>query len=137
MKRIVAGILALLYLSTSLGATVHLHYCMGKLLSWGLVNHESKDCGFCGMPKKADSNHCVSAKQGCCKDEQKQLKSGGDQKIFSSELQFKAFPQGYFISRPIHPDFLISSFVLTYPSTHAPPLSGEVAIFLLKRSFRI
>lgn len=138
MKRIVAGILALLYLSTSLGATVHLHYCMGKLLSWGLVNHESKDCGFCGMPKKADSNHCVSAKQGCCKDEHKQIKTGGDQKIFSSELQFlKVFNQGDVIRHPIHPDFLIASFLLTYPSTHAPPLTGEVAIFLLNGNFRI
>ncbi len=138
MKRIIAGILALLYLSTSLGATVHLHFCMGKLLSWGLVNHESNDCGFCGMPKKADGNHCVSAKQGCCKDEQKQIKTGGDQKIFTSELQFlKVFDQGDVIGNPIHPDLLIPSFLLPFPSTHAPPLMGKVEVFLLNRNFRI
>ncbi len=44
MKKVLTTILAFVYLSTSMGATIHLHYCMGKLASWSLIDHESKNC---------------------------------------------------------------------------------------------
>ena len=49
MKKVLAIILAFVYLTSSMGATVHLHYCMGKLASWSLIDHESKNCAECGM----------------------------------------------------------------------------------------
>jgi hypothetical protein len=36
MKKFITAILAVLYLGTSSGATIHMHYCMGKLAEWGL-----------------------------------------------------------------------------------------------------
>ena len=36
MKKLLITILALVYLTVSSGATVNLHYCMGKLMSWDL-----------------------------------------------------------------------------------------------------
>ncbi len=138
MKKILVSILALIYLSTSIGATVHLHFCMGKLLSWGFIAHESKDCDFCGMPKNADNNHCFSAKNGCCKDESRQIKTGGDQKISSSGLQLlNVFTQSVVNSHLGQADFRIPSLVIAYPVNHAPPLKGKVAVFLLNRNFRI
>lgn len=117
---------------------MHLHYCMGKLVSWGLINHDSKNCGFCGMPKKVGNKHCITAKMGCCKDEHKQVKTGDDQKIVSSELQLlKLFPQASAINHPALPDFRVPSFAMEHPSTNAPPVIGKVAIFLLNRNFRI
>lgn len=138
MKKILVTILAFVYLSTSIGATVHLHYCMGKLLSWGLINHESKHSDFCGMAKKTDNDHCISSKKGCCRDETKQIKTGGDQKIFSSEFEFlKVFTQGNAISHSIPLAFHTASIAIGYPVTHALPLTGKPAVFLLNRNFRI
>lgn len=138
MKKILATILAFVYLSTSMGATVHLHYCMGKLVSWGLINHDSKNCGFCGMPKNADDKHGITAKMGCCKDEHKQVKTSDDPKIVSSELLFlKLFPQTPATSHPALLNFRIPSFAIAYPNSNAPPNIGKVAVFLLNRNFRI
>ena len=86
MKKLLATILAFVYLSTSMGATIHLHYCMGKLASWGLINHESKNCGQCGMIKKTPASQSMTAKMDCCRDEHKQIKTDNDQKLFSSEF---------------------------------------------------
>src|SRR5450755_4151392 len=87
MKKVLATILVFIYLSTSMGATIHLHYCMGKLASWGLIDHESKNCAACGMVKKTStSSQCMSAKMDCCKDEHKQIKTDKDQKLFPSEF---------------------------------------------------
>lgn len=69
MKRFAAAILAVLYISTSAGATVHLHYCMGKLADWSLGQKESKTCGNCGMKTNE------AKEKGCCNDENKFLKT--------------------------------------------------------------
>jgi hypothetical protein len=52
MKKLFVAILAILYLSTSTGATLHVHYCMGRLAGWGLGHNNSKTCGKCGMEKR-------------------------------------------------------------------------------------
>jgi hypothetical protein len=51
MKRTLLTILAIFYLGVSSGATVHFHYCMGELVSWGLAKQAGKVCDFCGMSK--------------------------------------------------------------------------------------
>ena len=50
MKKFITAILAVLYLGTSSGATIHMHYCMGKLADWGLGHKNSKTCGQCLLP---------------------------------------------------------------------------------------
>ena len=138
MKKVLTTILAFVYLSTSMGATIHLHYCMGKLVSWGLINHDSKNCGICGMPKKADNKHCISAKMGCCKDEVKQVKTSDDQKIVSSEWQFiRLFSPAVTVNLLSLPDFRVPSLVTACPTSNAPPDTGKPAIFILNRDFRI
>lgn len=54
MKRVLATILAIIYFSASTGATVHMHYCMGKIYSVNLTKGED-DCNKCGME---NSNNC-------------------------------------------------------------------------------
>jgi hypothetical protein len=76
MKRFIISILAFLYISTSTGATIHLHYCMGKLVNWNLQLKSGDRCGKCGMK----TNH-KSKNNGCCRDEYKQIKSEKDQKL--------------------------------------------------------
>ena len=138
MKKILAAILAFIYLSTSMGATLHLHYCMDKLVSWGFLDQESKDCSFCLMPKKDNHQQFLSEKKGCCKDEHKLIKTDKDQKIIPAELQLlKHFPCGSADNYLVHPDLRISSFTVQHPTANSPPRIGKVTIFLLHRNFRI
>lgn len=138
MKKILATILAFLYLATSMGATVHLHYCMGKLVSWGLHDHESKNCTFCGMPKKITHKHCITAAKNCCKDKHQQIKTDKDQKVSQFEFQgYKFFPGLSLIGYSSLPGIHISSLVVDYPTANAPPKIGKVPVFLLNRNFRI
>jgi hypothetical protein len=138
MKKFVASILAVLYLSTSLGATIHLHYCMGKLVSMGLVNHDSRNCDYCGMPKYSSYQNFQVVKNNCCKDEQHQLKADRDQKLVQAELQFlKLFPDATAVHFQPTPVFQFSNIAIANPATHAPPGTGKQTVFLLNCNFRI
>ncbi|MFN0081552.1 MAG: HYC_CC_PP family protein [Ferruginibacter sp.] len=65
-------LLLFVYGVTTVGASVHLHFCMNKFVGWGLTHKENSTCGKCGMKEDA-------TKKGCCKDEHKQLKIENDQ----------------------------------------------------------
>lgn len=60
MKRIVTGILALLYLAVSSGVVLEVHYCMGKIAGVELYGGHNEQCGKCGMKE---------GKGGCCHDQ--------------------------------------------------------------------
>ena len=80
MKKVLIAITALVYFTVSTGATVNLHYCMGKLMSWDLSAKADGNCGTCGMKKQGH--------KGCCNDEQKTFKVDKDQKVSESAFQF-------------------------------------------------
>ena len=138
MKKVLATILAFVYLSTSMGATVHLHYCMGKLASWGLIDHETKNCARCGMLKKTNAAHGVAASMNCCKDEHKQIKTDNDQKLFPSEFfKYSVLSQSILLNEPalqVVPAFSVS---IAFPNNHAPPLSEKLPLFIVYRNFRL
>jgi hypothetical protein len=139
MKKFLASILAIIYLSTSMGATVHMHYCMGKLIGWSLVDHSGKDCSFCGMENKPAPEGCTVAMKGCCRDEHHLIKSREDQKgggLLSFELvkvpvTLAEVPYASWMS-----PFVISS-VLARPVANAPPEADNVPVFLRNCNFRI
>ena len=81
MKKLVVAIVALLYISTSTGAPLYMHYCMGKLAGWGFGDNKSKTCGRCGMEKSEEKDN------GCCKDEHTFLKNDSDQKVTTIGFQ--------------------------------------------------
>ena len=127
MKRILVSILAFFYLASSVGATVHLHYCMDKLINWSLLNSDGDKCDKCGM-KKDD---------GCCKDENKFVKNSIDQKTTESAIQLikvaaVATPTAFITS-----EHYFSSLIIEYPTSHAPPRNKGVGIYILNRVFRI
>ncbi len=132
MKKFITVILAVLYLSTSMGATVHMHYCMGKLADWGLGHNKSKTCGECGMEKKN------ALDDGCCKDEHKVIKNDSDQKLTESSFQLmevmaSALLPVYTHLRPVQ----ISSVTEENPLSNAPPRCSSVAVYILKSTFLI
>ncbi|MEP7376109.1 MAG: hypothetical protein ABI675_22120 [Chitinophagaceae bacterium] len=108
MKKFLIGIVALLYITTSSGAVVHLHYCMGKLAGWDFGENKSKTCGGCGMEKAGEKDN------GCCKDEHKFLKNDSDQKTTNSV--FALTP----IIAVAHP-----STFFELPATYFTPIATE------------
>ena len=132
MKKIAVVILALLYIITTTGANLNLHYCMGELADWGLGSSKSKTCGFCGMDKGDENDN------GCCKDEQKFVKNDSDQKFVESSLSIlkiiAAAKLPYLTEIPA--DFF--PFILEQnPVSHAPPRSKGQSLYKLHNSFLI
>jgi hypothetical protein len=116
MKRFFAFILLLIYSVTSIGATVQLHYCMGKLSGWSLAltGSTSKECSKCGMEKK-DS-------KGCCHDENKLVKIQDDQKANYVSLGILKLqvPAPVIIDQSIA--YLLPETEELLPKSNAPPL---------------
>jgi hypothetical protein len=130
LKRFVLAILSVFYLSSSIGATIHLHYCMDKLVALGLNKSDEKECSNCGMTK--------AGKDGCCKDDHKHVKIESDQKATESSI----FSFDYFSHVTIIPfsEFQIaspkvSSFRLPY--SNGPPKHRPTSLYLVNRVFRI
>ena len=128
MKKVLVSILAIFYLSSSVGATIHLHYCMDKLINWSLLNGDGDKCDKCGMEKG----------DGCCKDEEKFVRNGIDQNITESSVQsmqvFSTAPLFPFINTS---ENYYSSLIERYPVCHARPLISAGEIYLLNCVFRI
>lgn len=123
MKRIFTTILAFLYLATTTGATVHMHYCMDKLVELNLWHSEEEQCSKCGMEKSQQSDN------GCCKDEHKQVKVENDH--VKSTVVFTAM-QLAAVALPVSitevPPVTFFSVTEENPRSHAPPRSGGLAI---------
>ena len=132
MKKFAAAILAIFYLSTSTGANIHMHYCMGEMADWGLGHNKSKTCGNCGMEKSSEKDN------GCCKDEHKFVKNTTDQKIVESSLQFtEIFGNSIVPDYPELPSIKLSSLTEENPVSNAPPRSSGIAVYILNRTFLI
>ncbi len=139
MKKIIASILAVLYLSTSMGATVHLHYCMNKLTGWSLLEHDSKDCRTCGMPKLRSGAEvgCIVKMTGCCHDEHKHFKSEKDQKASQLFFVFVKLTPAVASLSYIGQGPIIHTVSAEQPAINGPPLLTHIPLFLRNRNFRI
>ncbi|MBY0479246.1 MAG: hypothetical protein K2Q24_16475 [Chitinophagaceae bacterium] len=132
MKKLIAAILSFLYISTSSGATLQMHYCMDQLVNWSIGDNDEKNtCTNCGMEKNGQG------KNDCCKDEQKQLKIEKDQKSAQS-IQIAlslavAVPVSY-LPTSIH-DY--SSITEAYPINNAPPRTADCPDYIRNCTFRI
>lgn len=130
LKKAFILILSFLYLTSTVGATVHFHYCMDKLVGWGLESEKGKTCDNCGMADKEDA--------GCCKDEQKQVKLEGDQKVTPTSITWDELPSTL-IPILFQPDYAVSwlTIVKIIPDSHAPPREAAIAVYLRHCTFRI
>lgn len=121
MKRVLAIILAFLYVASSTGATFHVHYCMGKLVQVQLWHAEAKKCSKC------DTDQSKACAKKCCKDEHKTVKLEKDQKAAEYAFHFMqmaalANPVSFFELPPMH----ALSMVEEYPVSNAPPRSSKI-----------
>lgn len=129
MKKFLVLLLAIVYLGVSSGATLHLHYCMGKLVNMGLSTQNEDACGKCGMTKKE--------KNGCCQDEQKQLKTDQAQKT-QAEFSFSFLAlEPIFLSEVIISEPQFSSVNEENPTSNAPPRTQSVSLYIQNCTFLI
>lgn len=132
MKKLIVFILSFVYIVASSGATLHLHYCMGKLVQLGLQHESANNCENCGMSKKS------KAGKNCCKDEHKLIKSEKDQKLTANTLnQILLAGDALTTLNTQLPEVFVYSAILENPSGNAPPRSGKVDPYILNCTFLI
>lgn len=129
MKKIVVILLLLIYGSATMGATIHMHYCMNEFVGWSLWHGEKeKECGKCGMKEK---------KGGCCKDEHKQvkLKTEHQKSATAQYIQFLDVPA--LITPVADFSFKVTPTSLAFPVSNAPPKIPGERLYILHCVFLI
>lgn len=129
VKKVFAFILALLYFATTIGATVHLHYCMGRLVEVGLHQRTSEACSECGMLISQSGNDC-------CKEKQQQVKIEKEHQKADVDYQ-PLVPIAPAASFAVLPAVALASLAEKHPTGHAPPRSTAPAIYKRNCVFRI
>lgn len=129
MKKIAVILLLLIYGTATMGATIHMHYCMNELVGWSLWHGEKdNECGRCGMKEK---------KGGCCKDEHKQikLKTEHQKGATAQYIQFLDVPA---LVTPIADySFKGTPIALEFPVSNAPPKIPRERLYILHCVFLI
>ncbi|WP_293300636.1 hypothetical protein [Pedobacter sp. UBA4863] len=124
--------MAFFYLAVASGAGVNLHYCMGELADWSLIQDKKHACDFCGMEKKG------SAKNGCCKDVQHLAKVDQAQQ---TNVQIYKFEQSVFVVPTLKPteNYLlpVTKVISQEARSNAPPLGQLTPIFIKNCTYRI
>ena len=130
--KFIITILAFLYICSSTGATLQMHYCMGKLADWGLTHSASKTCNKCGMKKGPHKYN------NCCRDEHKFFKDKTDQQSIKAGFQMLHLYAG---TLPIYPLFAQTHYfpaiAAENPMSHAPPFYPSVAVYIRNCVFLI
>lgn len=131
MKKLVAIFFLLIYSLTTVGTTIHSHYCMGEYMGSSLYHSKENKCEKCGMTK--------AKSKGCCEDKHTyvSLKREHNQTKASVDIP------NFFAEAPV-PVFITYNVVtVTYPTTtvntilHRPPLIHKQRLHLLNCVFRI
>jgi hypothetical protein len=131
MKKPLLTILAFLYILSTTGASLQLHFCMGKLADWSIGHTQSNTCSECGMEKTDEQAN------GCCNDEQAFIKNTADQKPGHPVQTPVTFFQRTASLALAYPDDIVLSTVSAKPWGDAEHRRSNTPIYLLISSFRI
>nr|WP_121271483.1 hypothetical protein [Pedobacter schmidteae] len=132
MRKALLTILAIFYLGVSSGASVHFHYCMGKLVSWGLEKQSRKVCDFCGMPK------AESKKKSCCKDVEQQAKVEKSQKASQTIYKFDQLSTAIILPELfVYNQQPIPVKITREALSNAPPDGQQIPVYLKNCTYRI
>jgi hypothetical protein len=129
MKKILVVILLVTYAFASSGASVDLHYCMGKLIGWDFDYASKNDCRNCGMQTKPD--------KGCCDNKQINPKIDKEQQAAYNTISLNNDLVAILPDYSILNDALFTSSTIANPSIHGPPLITSGALYLFHCNFRI
>ncbi len=131
MKKLFVAILAILYMGTSIGATIELHYCMGKLVEWSLRYDDNATCSNCGMEKEPGLTN------GCCKDEYKLLKIDKDQKLAFNYIRLSRAITEIGLMGCDSSVFPTLASAANFTKINAPPPDRYTPLIILNCFFRI
>ena len=129
MKKVAVTIFIILYHTTSIGATIHMHYCMGELISWTLnTNEKDGKCSKCGM----------KCKKGCCEEKSQVVKIDKDQKLAKATFEFSKsnFQVGLTLYQQEQAS-IISFSIVDFHRANPPPSKGKVSLFVRNSAFLI
>ena len=125
MKQVLATILAVLYLATSSGATVSIHYCMGQVVAKSMAKKE--ECGKCGMEKKG----------GCCEDQVKVVKTQDNHSFQTADLSFTPFIAVLQANYLTIPPASVCTLPVFPTHNNSPPAASGISICILHCVFRL
>ena len=130
MKRYLVFIFVLFYFSVASGATIEFHYCMGKLVEWGMPQpSESDECSNCSMSKDESKD--------CCKKDQQEVKIEKAQKA-EFNYQFKTFSTAVILPFVFETEITpVQQSISGDNYSHAPPRTAKTPVFLMFSNFRI
>jgi hypothetical protein len=130
MKRFLTYIIAFIYLTFSVGATVHLHYCMGEFVKISLSDTNSGSCAKCGMDTHAADNDC-------CKDVQVSAKISDAHYSTPVNHTFE-YPYALIVSYPLLVDDAVHQIENSQVSSPVNQSStGESPLYIQFCNFRI
>ena len=125
MKRIIAFIVAIVYITSTSGAVITTHYCAGKIKSVSL-NIAAKTCGC----KPSDS-------KGCCKTEQKLVKLNDTHKSSNVTYIFNVDDHVIVPNYIIDAAFVISNSIIIFQRSNSSPPPLPVALYIYNCSILI
>jgi len=130
MKKAVVICMLLLYGAVTIGATVHIHYCMGRFTGISFVDGKNAVCNTCGMAK--DKAH------GCCREECKQFKIAADQ-LLTNNTYTSQDVNSYAILPPVAHYAVQTAQPAPFvkPVSHAPPNRQLEKLYLQHNVWRI
>ena len=120
-----------------MGATVHFHYCMGRLVGWDLIAKDSRDCMSCGMAKERATMGCSVGMKNCCHDENKHFQNDRAQKPAQGWMDLNMAPVLLALPVPGWNMPVVFTPVMAHPVANGPPLADRIPIFLRNCTFRI
>ena len=125
MKKLVAIFFLTIYSLTTVGATIHSHYCMGEYMGSSLYHSKDNKCEKCGMTK--------AKSKGCCEDKHTYVSLKREHNQYKASVEAPNF----FAEAPV-PVFVTYNVVaVTYPITtantilHPPPLIHKQRLHVL------
>jgi hypothetical protein len=127
MKKIVAGILSVIYITVTSGIVVNIHYCMGRINNIDYTYNNSNKCCKCGMENK----------KGCCHNEFKMIRLADDQQVAKANISIAQFPADINVMAVNLLQPAQGSEKITALDYHSPPDKRLSSVYLHDCVFRI
>ncbi len=117
MKKFLAILLIGLYITTTSGVVLSIHYCMGEVSGVAIGHTQSNNCATCGMDN-----------QGCCHDDFKVVKVSDNHQapLMADDLQKFFVPAPEPVTH--HFSYLPLRSGSYHYQAHAPPSPGSLNI---------
>jgi hypothetical protein len=128
VKKFLAILFTVLYVTAASGTPLYLQYCKGQLVDLNIWLGESADCDNCPYE---------NAGKKCCDVEQQQLQAdefNNTSAVSLTNLFIQAVvPDNLFRIVVSH----ISVVQIDHPTSNGPPVAGKLALYIKHCTFRI